>query len=143
MDNITLEWEQVNNINSIRELDDTYFYAFTQNNLILQNKLLYIGIAYHQDVADEIRSTIRRFEYNISKIKIWLGYIHKSDYKKTKKKLVLDIESLLICGNEPLDNTQCVENYNGRDLKIKNRGCGKIKNVKCEYDEVIVIRRLL
>ena len=51
MDNVTLEWEKVED--SIKKLDDTEFYAFTQNNT-----LLYIGIAYFQDVADEIRKQL-------------------------------------------------------------------------------------
>ncbi len=75
MDNVTLEWEKVED--SIKKLDDTEFYAFTQNNT-----LLYIGIAYFQDVADEIRKTIKAFNYNEDEIKIWLGYIVESDYKK-------------------------------------------------------------
>ena len=50
MNNVTLEWEKVEDIDSIRKLDDTEFYAFTQDNT-----LLYIGIAYFQDVADEIK----------------------------------------------------------------------------------------
>ena len=90
MDNITLEWERVEDINKIRELDDTEFYVFTQNNT-----LLYIGIAYHQNVADEIRQTIRSFKYNENKIKIWLGYIEKSDYKRITEEIVRDIECLL------------------------------------------------
>ena len=140
MDNITLEWEQVKDINNIRKLDDTEFYAFTQNN-----DLRYIGMAYYQKVADEIRQTIVSFKYDENKIKIWLGYIKKSDYERKTKEIIRDVECLLICGNKPLDNTYCKENYTGRDnLKIKNIGCNKIKDVKCEDDKITIIKpRLL
>jgi hypothetical protein len=88
MNNIILEWKQID-INSIPELDDTYFYAFTQNN-----NLLYIGMTYYQDVVDEIRQTIRRIGYNGNKI--WLGYIKKTDYERITKEIIMDIEFLLI-----------------------------------------------
>ncbi len=128
MNNVTLEWEQVEDIDSIRKLDDTEFYAFTQNNT-----LLYIGIAYFQDVADEIWKTIRAFNYDENEIKIWLGYIYESDYGRKTEQIVKDVECLLICGNKPRDNTQCKDNYTGRDnLIIKNIGCGKIKDVECK-----------
>lgn len=55
-------------------------------------------MTYYQDVADEIRQTIRSFEYNENKIKIWLGYIKKTDYERITKEIIMDIESLLICG---------------------------------------------
>jgi hypothetical protein len=143
MDNVVIEWEEVEDNDNIKESDDTYFYAFTQNNLFY-SKLIYIGIAYHQDVADEIYRTIKRFDYNIKKIKIWLGYIEKSDYNRITKSIVRDIESLLICGNEPEDNVQCKDNYTGRDnLKIKNNGCKQIKSVKCKDCEVTLNKWLL
>ena len=53
MDNVKLEWEKFDDIKEIGKNDDTEFYAFTQNNT-----LLYIGIAYFQDVADEIRKQL-------------------------------------------------------------------------------------
>ena len=126
MDNVTLEWEKVED--SIKKLDDTEFYAFTQNNT-----LLYIGIAYFQDVADEIRKTIKAFNYNEDEIKIWLGYIVESDYERITEEIIRDVECLLICGNKPLDNTQCKDNYTGRDnLIIKNNGCRNINDVKAK-----------
>ena len=126
MDNVTLEWEKVED--SIKKLDDTEFYAFTQNNT-----LLYIGIAYFQDVADEIRKTIKAFNYNEDEIKIWLGYIVESDYGRKTEQIVKDVECLLICGNKPRDNTQCKDNYTGRDnLIIKNNGCRNINDVKAK-----------
>ena len=136
MNNVKLKWEKVEDIDNIRKLDDTEFYAFTQNNT-----LLYIGIAYFQDVADEIRQTIRAFNYDENEIKIWLGYIYESDYGRKTEKIIRDIECLLICGNEPRDNTQCRDNYAGRDnLIIKNIRCGKIKNVACKNSEIFIIK---
>lgn len=41
MDNVVIEWEEVEDNDNIKELDDTYFYAFTQNNLFY-SKLIYI-----------------------------------------------------------------------------------------------------
>ncbi|MHB1755749.1 MAG: hypothetical protein ACYCT6_09960 [bacterium] len=134
MDNVTLEWEKVED--SIKKLDDTEFYAFTQNNT-----LLYIGIAYFQDVADEIRKTIKAFNYNEDEIKIWLGYIVESDYERITEEIIRDVECLLICGNKPLDNTQCKDNYTGRDnLIIKNNGCRNINDVKCKNLEIFIIK---
>ena len=134
MNNVTLEWEQVEDIDSIRKLDDTEFYAFTQDNT-----LLYIGIAYFQDVADEIRQTIRDFNYDENKIRIWLGYIDESDYERITEEIIRDVECLLICGNEPLHNTQCRDNYTGRDnLKIKNKRCRNIKDVECKNSEITI-----
>ncbi len=136
MNNVTLEWEQVEDIDSIRKLDDTEFYAFTQDNT-----LLYIGIAYFQDVADEIRQTIRDFNYDENKIRIWLGYIDESDYERITEEIIRDVECLLICGNKPLDNTQCKDNYTGRDnLIIKNNGCRNINDVKCKNLEIFIIK---
>jgi uncharacterized protein YlbG (UPF0298 family) len=128
MNNVKLKWVKVKDIKKIRKYGDTEFYAFTQNNT-----LLYIGIAYFQDVADEIWKTIRAFNYDENEIKIWLGYIYESDYGRKTEQIVKDVECLLICGNKPRDNTQCKDNYTGRDnLIIKNIGCGKIKDVECK-----------
>ena len=128
MNNVKLEWEKVDDINKIRKLYDTEFYAFTQNNT-----LLYIGIAYFQYVADEILQTIRDFNYDKNEIKIWLGYIVESDYGRKTEQIVKDVECLLICGNKPRDNTQCKDNYTGRDnLIIKNNGCRNINDVKAK-----------
>ena len=132
MNNVKLEWEKVDDINKIRKLYDTEFYAFTQNNT-----LLYIGIAYFQYVADEILQTIRDFNYDKNEIKIWLGYIVESDYERITEEIIRDVECLLICGNKPLDNTQCKDNYTGRDnLKIKNKLCRNIKDVICKNSEI-------
>ena len=136
MNNVKLEWEKVDDINKIRKLYDTEFYAFTQNNT-----LLYIGIAYFQYVADEILQTIRDFNYDKNEIKIWLGYINKSDYGRITEKIIKDAECLLICGNKPRDNTQCKDNYTGRDnLIIKNNGCRNINDVKCKNLEIFIIK---
>ena len=134
MDNITLEWKKVNNINNVRNFDDTEFYAFTQNN-----GLRYIGMAYKQDVADEIRQTIRNFNYNEDGINIWLGYINidKSNYERITEEIVRDVESLLIYANTPSDNTKNINNYLGRDnLKVENLGCSKIKSCQCKNGKI-------
>lgn len=136
MDNVKLEWGKVDDIKNIRKHDDTEFYAFTQNNT-----LLYIGIAYFQNVADEIRKTIKAFNYDEKKIKIWLGYIDDSDYERITEKIIRDVECLLICGNEPKDNKQCRDNYAGRDnLRIKNNSCRNIKDVECKDSEVFIFK---
>ena len=73
-----------------------------------------------------------------------MGYVEKSNYNRITKSIIRDIESLLICGNEPEENVQCKDNYTGRDnLKIKNNVCGKIKSVKCKDYEVTLGRWLL
>jgi hypothetical protein len=92
-------------------------------------------------VADEILQTIRDFNYDKNEIKIWLGYINKSDYGRITEKIIKDAECLLICGNKPRDNTQCKDNYTGRDnLIIKNNGCRNINDVKCKNLEIFIIK---
>jgi hypothetical protein len=94
-------------------------------------------MAYKQDVADEIRQTIRNFNYNEDGINIWLGYIDKSNYERITEEIVRDVESLLICANTPSDNTQNINNYSGRDnLKVENLGCSKIKSCQCKNGKI-------
>ena len=119
---MTLNWEKVP-YSKLREYEDAYFYAFQRGRGII-----YIGIAYHMDVVAEIKSNLRAFDMNTQGLSFWLGYIEKSDYQRITKLLIRDTENLLIFTHKPLYNTQCKNDYWGReDLYIKNKGCPHIK----------------
>ncbi|MFZ6016614.1 MAG: hypothetical protein ACOYU0_03170 [Nitrospirota bacterium] len=55
---VNINW-RMTNINDILYYEDAYFYIFTSGS-----SLLYIGIAYLQDVDSEIKQTIRAFNLN-------------------------------------------------------------------------------
>lgn len=129
---VNVNWIRTN-IGGILNYKDTYFYAFTQSI-----SLLYIGIAYRQDIDNEIKQTIRAFSLDARKLSIWLGFIEDKDFRRITEKIVKDIECLLIFSNQPLNNISCKKKYNGRDnLAVLNSGCNCLINcIKCENDEI-------
>ena len=131
---IILKWEK-SNLNKLDYHDDTWFYMFTRGD-----NLVYIGIAYHQDIYREIKQSLRAFNIATQGLSIWLGYILKMDYGRITEKIIKDIECLLISTHQPSYNTQCMSNYTGRNtIKVKNSGCSllkrcvKVENVKIYY----------
>ena len=110
--------------------EDADFYLFGERAV-----LLYIGVAYLQDVKKEIDANINDFSLNRYGIDIWLGNITESDYVKITEQIVKDVECLLIITNQPKLNTQCKKNYFGRDnLKVISSGrallipCVRVEN---------------
>lgn len=134
MDTLKVEWEQTN-WTSLNEYYDTIFYAFTRGTT-----LLYIGIAYHQNANNEIRSTLNRLNISTTGLTIWLGYVNydRSTYARITEQIVKDAECLMIYANQPSYNTQCMSSYTGRNnLKVRTSGCSLIRNcVRCEYNTV-------
>ena len=128
---VSINWEKTN-IDEVRYYEDTYFYVFTENS-----SLLYIGIAYRQDVDAEIKQTIRAFNLDSEKLSIWLGFI-KNDFDRITEQIVKDVECLLIHVNQPELNEQCKKNYTGRDnLMVLSQGCPYLEGcIKCEDDEI-------
>ncbi len=119
---LKIEWEKTN-LNGLNNHEDTWFYAFSRGN-----GLIYVGIAYHQDVVKEIKQSLRAFDINTAGLSIYLGYIAESDYGRITEQIVRDTECLLIYVHQPSYNVQCTANYTGRDnLKIKNRGCNTLR----------------
>lgn len=91
-------------------------------------RLQYIGLAYDQSIKERVLQEHSAFS------KIWdyidanqdyttlvkIGTIKDSSLEKTTKKFYEDIEACLINDNKPLCNTQSINNYNGRDIKVTN-----------------------
>jgi len=129
---VNINWIRTN-IDEILNYDDAYFYVFTRGS-----SLLYIGIAYHQDVDSEIKQTIRAFNLDSGKLLIWLGFIEDTDFRRITEEIVRDTECLLIYTNQPPLNTSCKESYAGRDnLMVLSDGCPYlIKCIKCENNEI-------
>ncbi|MBI4931429.1 MAG: hypothetical protein HY841_11740 [Bacteroidetes bacterium] len=124
MDIIYLEWEKTN-IKELSEFKDTFFYAFTKSNT-----LLYIGIAWYQPVDKEVKNTIRKLDYPADKLVIWLGYIKDCSLGRITENIIRDTESLMVCINNPRDNTHYKKNYIGRDyLKVVSYDCSFLHDV--------------
>jgi hypothetical protein len=134
MDVVKVKWLPTN-YGELREYYDTYYYALSRGN-----NLLYIGIGYHQNVQTEVRQTIRRLNINTQGLTIWLGYIdyEATTYQRITQQIVLDVECLMIFTNSPAYNTQCQENYTGRNnLKVRTSGCRLIRRcVRCQHHTV-------
>ena len=135
MEFVVLEWEKTSYKN-LSNMEDCYFYTLSRGPT-----LLYIGIAYFQDVQSEVKNTIRDFDLNIHGLTIWLGYIEETSYKRITEQIIKDVECLLIFTHQPPYNTHCTSSYTGRNnLKVENQGCPYLKPcVKVErgyiYDE--------
>ncbi len=122
LDVFEIDWIETD-LDDIYNYEDTEFYAFTEGS-----KLLYIGIAYHQDIINEIKNTLNAFRINEEEVKIWIGYIENTNYSKITKSIIVDVECLLIHLNQPTLNKQCKSSYTGRDnLIILSTGCALIK----------------
>ena len=128
LNEVILKWEKTN-LNKLDDSEDTWFYMFTRGN-----NLLYIGIAYHQDVYREIKQSLRAFDISTLGLSVWLGYIVETDYGRITEQIVKDVECLLIYIHQPSYNTQCKSSYTGRNnLKVRNRGCPLLRRcVKIE-----------
>lgn len=141
MENITLKWsKEYISINFISQSKDEYldekgFYAFIagkHKEKKLENpKLLYIGQAYEQTLRVRIPQDHKKAEKCINKYlkdnpdtTVWVqtGIITESDVKTRTQPLYDDIECCLIFTNQPKCNTHCMDNYDGREIKITNTG---------------------
>lgn len=129
---VNLNWIRTN-IDGILNYEDAYFYVLTDSS-----SLLYIGIAYLQDVDSEIKQTIRAFDLDSGKLSIWLGFIEETDFGRITEEIVKDVECLLIYVNQPSLNKSCKESYTGRDnLMVLSDGCPYLINcIKCEDDDI-------
>lgn len=123
---ITLKWEKTS-FSQMNELKNTYLYMFTRaNNIIYIGKT---GIRSKQSVQDEIRSKKEStLNSNVNGVSVWLAYLqvnnrYKNSIQRFSEQIVHDVENLLIYAVKPSQNVQCVDNYNGRDLRIINEEC--------------------
>ncbi len=124
---VWITWEKMS-LSDLTYAPDAYFYAFRRGR-----NVLYIGIAYYQNVSDEVRRTINRLGLTSYGLQICLGYITGTTYGRITKQLVRDIECALINAFQPPYNVQCTVSYTGRaGLIIHNHGCikGTVKTVR-------------
>ena len=123
---IRLEWKRTTFANMATE-KNTYFYMFERFG-----RIIYIGmtaVTSEQSVQDEINSKISdKLNGNKHGIIVWLGYKTininiKAPVLRLNDNIVREVENLLIYTVKPCENIQCKDNYNGRDLRIINKGC--------------------
>lgn len=122
MTRVTVTWTKTS-LSKIAAENDTKLYAFSRGK-----QLIYIGLAYHQDVKVEVKQTLKRLNINSTGLSIWLGDISSSTLQRISKQLVYSVECLLIYRNQPLENSQCIQNYKGRnDLTVTSKDCPRLK----------------
>lgn len=113
-----------------------WFYPYYLYLIVRGTNLIYIGLTYYTDFAYEINYNMKRCNINSLGLHFWLGEFkcEKSDFERISKKLVKDVESLLIFYHKPSHNISNINTYYGRsNLKIKNMGCPYLeKNVNSE-----------
>lgn len=115
---VSIEWLNIK-YDKLSSYEDAYFYMSLKGRT-----LLYIGIAFKQDIVKEVNNTLRAFKVKGDTITIGLGYISYTTYKRITEQIVKDVECLLIFKNQPLWNTQCKSSYTGRpDLKVISHFC--------------------
>lgn len=93
-------------------------------------EIVYIGQVYYKSLKKRIQEHLRGDHlwkwigknYDTRNISIKIAEIEDIGQDRINKKLVNDIESLLIAIERPKGNIQCIETYRGRDLKIVNIG---------------------
>ena len=90
--------------------------------------LLYIGMTYSQSIANRLSNhhklrDIRNYETRRKKIIIRAGRIILPSGNRISKKLVRDVEAILINNHKPPHNESSTYAYRGgRDLRIINQG---------------------
>ena len=142
MDSVTIDWAQgctrfdrVNN--SQKEyFDKKGFYVvltgkYNKDSNKFENiRLQYIGLAYDQSIRERVQqehsaySKIQNYlnEHSEYTPLVMVGIIKNSTLGRITKDFFEDIEACLINDNKPLCNTQSIESYNGRDIKVTNTG---------------------
>ncbi len=117
---LLIKWEEVL-LGDLGEVEDAYFYALLRGKTVL-----YIGIAYHQRVAEEVKRTVNRLDVNPRGLYVCLGYVIKATFGRITQQIIGDVECCLISSLKPRYNKHCREAYTGnRSLIIRNSGCIK------------------
>jgi len=101
------------------------FYMFLH-----KSNIIYIGQVYYKSLRDRIKEHLRgdplwkwiERNYDTRNISIKIAEIENIGQERINRKLVKDIEGLLIAIEQPEGNIQCIKTYRGRDLKIVNLG---------------------
>lgn len=83
--------------------------------------IIYIGVAYNTGLKAEIDQNIKRLRLERSGLAIWTAKIVGSSYDRITAEIYFDAECLNIFVHKVADNTQCNENYSGRDnFRVEN-----------------------
>lgn len=111
------------NLSSVDE-HDSHLYAFGR-----YNRANYIGQAYRQSVAPEIRQNLREFEESPHGLQIWIGQIQDGGtIQRVSTVLISSIESALIHTHQPSYNTHHKAKYLGRSpLLVRCKGLHPFK----------------
>ena len=99
-----------------RDFEDYGLYAITRL-WGTSETLLYIGMTYAQDFGKRLV----QHDWWLSSVKgarIRVGYIELKKGQRTSYQKIKDAENLLIWCLEPPENTQNINTYSGRELKI-------------------------
>ena len=100
--------------------DDIGLYAITRK-WGDKESLLYIGKTI--DVfSKRLRKHKRKKVVNMRGIRFRVGYLELEDGKRMSKSKIKESENLLICILRPELNLRDLDTYDGRDLKIINKG---------------------
>jgi len=95
-----------------------------------KSEIVYIGRVYYKSLRKRIQEHLRgdrlwkwvERNYDVRKISIKIAEIEDISQERINRKLVNDIESLLIVIERPKGNIQSIKTYRGRDLKVVNLG---------------------
>lgn len=107
---------------------DVYFYMLYDKR---KRKVIYIGQAYYQSlrrralqhVRGDLLDWIRRSKsIHVADVAMKVAEITSMNQQRVSKKIIDDIESLMIIVVQPPGNIQSTRTYYGRDLQIENTG---------------------
>lgn len=112
--------------------DREEIYAITHEPPVRESKTKYIGMAYHQNIGDRLNSNHSADDYLFDKygqrsIRYYLGRIELKSNQIRSEQRLKEIESAMIYYHYNIEdileaNLQSTSSYNGRDLRILNRG---------------------
>jgi hypothetical protein len=138
MDKVRVFWSKDRPIEKAIKVDEKqYEYLYM---ILAKKKLLYIGQAFNQYLGNrlsrhEVLNEILD-DYSEEIIRIRFGNIIAPQFSRITKKLVTDIESVLINYHDPPYNIQSTDTYYGRDIQVTNLGTFKpLKKVIRYYNE--------
>ena len=143
MDKIRVFWSKSMTIDKAinkKEKDHEYLYS-----IFGKSKLLYIGMTQgyignrlsRHEILDEILD-----DYSERQIRIKFGNVIAPSFGRITRKLIQDVEAVLINYHDPPYNTQNTSTYWGRDVQITNQGTYRpLKKViryfgeECEHED--------
>jgi hypothetical protein len=130
-----IEWHEEDWIpDELDEIPDGHFYviyaAEEKGNKLLDCEILYIGMAYYQDIKTRINQRHIAYnsfedyhEENLNKeLFIIVGAIVDYSLGRITRKFCSDVEACLIANNQPYCNKHSKKGYYGRNIEVTNTG---------------------